>query len=184
MGSSQSVSHKQFPHRSDSFASMSSSTCSSTSITQRFVSYESENDMIRIKADNNNNCNQTWSIRIVPKYDGYVDGGELDDSLKQSSLMVFGVCDSSLIELGYKHKYYAIGYCRTYCHGYQFYSYCAAFPICSVIKIKYDKSKRQITFWCNDVMKDRKINIEHHPVNDYVITIKAYDDQFAIQISS
>merc|ERR1712129_197842 len=115
-----------------------------------------------------------WTIRIVPKYD--------NQQHDQQSLLVFGVCDASLIESGYKHKYYSIGYCRTYCHGLHYHSYCTAFPIGKQIKIKYDASKRQISFRCDGCTKDRQINIEWHRLHEHVISIKSYNDAYAVQI--
>merc|ERR1712154_139213 len=126
--------------------------------------------------NNNKNKNESWNIKLIPKSKCY------DNEKQTESHIVFGVCDSSLLDSGYKHKFYGYGYSVTYCHGFKFYSFVTSFKIGSEITIKYNKHKRQISFWCDGIMKQRTINIALHPLSQYAVTMTSYNDNYAIEI--
>eukprot|EP00483_Globobulimina_turgida_P000761 UN00761 len=162
--------------RSSSSLSLSRTiTCDSLSAqskTSRRRSVSYENAILYIQANNNNNQSQSWNIRLRPN--------KCKTPL-QDAHVLFGICDSSVAHLSHKHKFYGYGTAITYCHGFKFHSYCASFKLASEIIIKYNKNRRQISFWQNGVNK-KEIILQHHPLNEYAITIKSFNNQHAIHI--
>ena len=192
---------------SNSISNLSQLTCTSTtsqqsttSISGRFVSYdEDQNAIIYIQPNNNNQQSQSWTIKLSPKYQQpYIYNNnnnnnkqqqqqqhdESKDGNEDEQYVIFGICDATLLDSGYKHKYYGYGYSVTYCHGIKFYSYSTSFCIDSQIVINYDCKKRQISFWCDGKQKERIINIQNNAFNETAIIIKSYNDNYQIQLLS
>ena len=175
--------------RSSSSNSLSRMTTSSqmsqqstTSMSSRFISYEDINEILYIHPKNNRHQDAEWKLKLVPKYLNHsIYDQESQQQSEQKGYIVFGICESALLDQGYKHRYYGYGYSITYCHGYSFHSYSTPFPINTPITIKYNHRNRQISFWCNKIKKERIINIQSHPVNAHVITMKSYNDNYGIQ---
>eukprot|EP01083_Nonionella_stella_P044906 120803_1 len=163
--------------RSQSIVNCSStdSLQSCTLSSRRSLSYDNENAIISIQPNNNRDRNQSWRLRLVPKY--------RESSLTDSQYIVFGMCNKALLDSGYKHKWYGYGYSVTYCQGFKLTSYVTSFKVGSIITIKYNKEKRQITIWCDGKKKKRFINVQHHPIHEYAFTIKSYSDEYAIQMT-
>eukprot|EP00483_Globobulimina_turgida_P007104 UN07118 len=155
--------------------SAQSKTSRSRSIARQFVSYPNENATLYIQANNNKNKNQSWTIKLARPNKCKTQ------TQTQDAHVLFGICDSSVAHLSHKHKFYGYGTSITYCHGFKFYSYCASFKISSPIIIKYNKHNRQISFWQNGINK-KQIIVQHHPLNEYAITIKSYKNEYTIQI--
>eukprot|EP00485_Elphidium_margaritaceum_P002662 CAMPEP_0202697060 /NCGR_PEP_ID=MMETSP1385-20130828/10391_1 /ASSEMBLY_ACC=CAM_ASM_000861 /TAXON_ID=933848 /ORGANISM="Elphidium margaritaceum" /LENGTH=127 /DNA_ID=CAMNT_0049353417 /DNA_START=149 /DNA_END=528 /DNA_ORIENTATION=- len=126
-------------------------------MTSTFVSHNREDTILYIQPNNNGHRSRSWQFQLVPKYTAHDDGNDSATALPQ--YVVFGICDATLLELGYKHKYYARGHCVTYCHGFQFQSFCDAFPVCAPITVQYDAQKRCVQCLCNDGQKRPCINV-------------------------
>jgi len=146
-----------------------------------------------------------WSLKIIPKHNemsvspSTITAPSGSVSRKRRSSMssvrsarsatsstaanvpiIFGICDSALLEQGYKHKYYGFGYSVTYCGSFKFQSFVARFKTTDEIIIKYDKSSGRVSFWCNGVRNDRIIRVDSRA--DNVITVKPYDQNYDVLI--
>jgi len=165
-------------------AASSASTTSTTSMSGRFVSYDDRSNIIYIESDTTadrttGSHSEAWNIRILPKF--AIDDNAVEEP--RTAPIVFGLCESSLLAAGYKHKYYSFGYSVTYCHGFRLCSYATSFNVDSEITIRYQRDQRLLSFWSDGVQEPRTITIPPLPLLEYALTVKSYDDQFAIQIS-
>eukprot|EP01083_Nonionella_stella_P300738 1028331_1 len=176
---SESISRSRSPSNESIVCSTSRDSSQSTLISRRFVSYENENAIICIQRNNNRNRSQSWSFRLVPKHT------QTTESSLDKPFVVFGMCNKEFLDssAGHNHKWYGYGYSVTYCQGFKLTSYVTSFKVGSIITIKYNKEKRQITIWCDGKKKKRFINVQHHPIHEYAFTIKSYSDEYAIQMT-
>ena len=192
---SRSHSHQSLSQLSNNTNISTMSTISTVSMSDKFVSFE--NTLINIPANKyintttpnlsniNTDYTSEWQLNIVNKYtfnDEIMnmmnnDQNENDDIYL---CVVFGICDKSLLNVGYKHRYYGYGYSVTYCKGYKFQSFATRFKKSDDIKIRYNKSNGQISFYCNNIQNKQIIRID--ATSNNVITIKSYDDAYDVQV--
>merc|ERR1711971_1372906 len=132
---------------------------STTSISDKFVSYE--NTVIHIPScldpSNSSKDPSSWNINITKKYNDSLmecNDDKTDENISNDEYIciVFGICNSSLLEKGYKHRYYGYGYSVTYCDNIKFQSFATRFKKTDQIILKYDQFKGEISFSPNDGM--------------------------------
>eukprot|EP01083_Nonionella_stella_P105736 304334_1 len=99
--------------RSQSIVNCSStdSLQSCTLSSRRSLSSDNENAIISIQPNNNRDRNQSWRLRLVPKY--------RESSLTDSQYILFGMCNKSLIYSGFFHNWFVFVFCLNFCKGFK-----------------------------------------------------------------